>query len=165
MVRSAPVRKLITSLGTTLVIFVSLLTNDSLHLNGLPRILVGVTGATMLYTSVSLALAIHRSFPTRHDNPEDLDKLFEEGPYELCRHPFYFLIIITHISISLILSSIIGLFATIILIPGWLFLIKIEERELIAYWGEKYLNYMKRVPALVPDLKISSKQKHYPEID
>ena len=81
-----------------------------------------------MYVSVALASAIHRSFPTRHDKPEDIEELFMEGPYELCRHPFYFFTMLSRISISLTLASLIGLFVAIALIPAWLFLIKVEER-------------------------------------
>ncbi|MEB3757122.1 MAG: hypothetical protein GSR79_09760 [Desulfurococcales archaeon] len=94
---------------------------------------------------------MHRSYPMRHDRPKDMEKLYTEGPYELCRHPFYFFILLAQFMISLTLASLMGLFVTIALIPAWLFLIKIEERELIEYWGEKYLDYMKSAPTLIPN--------------
>ncbi len=60
---------------------------------------------------------------------------------------------LTQISIPLALASLIGLLIAIALIPAWIFLIKIEERELIGYWKEKYLSYKKKVPTLIPDFK------------
>jgi len=153
LARSVTIRKLVAGLGTALIIAVSLLTSGSLPLTGLLRIAISTLGATALYISIALALAIHRSYPARHDKPEDIGKLLTEGPYELCRHPLYFFTMITQISIPLTLASLIGLLVAISLAPAWLLLVKVEERELIDYWGEEYLNYMKRVPALIPDLR------------
>ena len=153
MVRSTLLRKLVAGLGTALIIAVSLSTADTLPVNYSFRIIISVFGATVLYVSVALALAIHRSYSMRHDRPKDMKKLYTEGPYELCRHPFYFFILLTQFTISLTLASLMGLFVTIALIPAWLFLLKIEERELIEYWGEKYLNYKKNTPALIPRLE------------
>lgn len=50
-------------------------------------------------------------------------------------------------------TSLIGLLTAIALIPAWLLLVRMEEKELIEYWGDNYVNYMRRVPALLPNLK------------
>ncbi len=39
------------------------------------------------------------------------------------------------------------------LTPLRIFLIKLEEKELIAYWGRRYVEYMEHVPMLIPVLK------------
>ncbi len=161
--RSVIIRKLVVGLGTTLIVTISILTRGTLPLSGLSKIIVGVVGAAILYISISLALAIHRSYPAKHDKPEDIGQLFTEGPYSQCRHPFYLLVMLAQISTPLTLTSLTGLLVAIALIPAWLVLIKIEEEELIKYWGEKYLNYMRTVPALMPDLRkmiLKAKRKH-----
>ncbi len=163
MAESTLIRKLVAGPGIALTVIASLLTSGSLPLSGLPEIIVSVIGATILYTSVALASAIHRSYPTRHDRPEDMGELFTEGPYRLCRHPFYFFTMLAQISIPLAFASLIGLLVAVALIPAWMLLIKVEERELIGYWGEKYLDYMRKTPALIPDpRKILSGNKSKP---
>lgn len=153
MVSSVTIRKLVAGLGTALIIALSLLTFGTLPLIGLSKVIASAFGAAMLYTSVALASAIHRSYPAKHDKPEDVKELFVEGPYKLCRHPFYLLTMMAQISIALSLASLMGLLTAITLIPLWLFLIRVEEKELIEYWGEKYLSYMARTPMLIPNLK------------
>ncbi len=160
MVKSAVVRKLVIGFGTALTITISLLTNSILSLGGLSRIVVSLLGAVLLYVSVALASAIHRSYPARHDKPKDMESLLTEGPYSLCRHPFYLFMILIQIAIPLTMVSILGILFAVALIPAWIYLIKLEEKELIDYWKDKYLDYMKRVPALIPDFrKIISKRK------
>jgi len=89
-------------------------------------------------------------FPERHDNLSDFPRLLKEGPYAYCRHPFYLALIANQASIPLITCSMARLvgFATIILF--WLFLIHVEEKELLEHWGEAYKEYVERVPALLP---------------
>ena len=72
LVRSTPLHKLVVGLGTVLIIVVLIKTTNTLPSNGLPRIILSTLGATMLYVSVALASAIHRSYSARHDSPEDV---------------------------------------------------------------------------------------------
>jgi len=153
MASSIAIRKLVAGAGTVLVIALSLLTMNTIPLRGVAGKIISVIGATALYIAVTLAVAIHESYPEKHDLPEDFKELLTSGPYELCRHPFYLFIMITQLSIPLALLSIWGLATSIALTPLWLYLIKIEEKELIAYWREKYLEYMKKTPTLIPRLR------------
>ena len=75
------------------------------------------------------------------------------GPYELCRHPMYFFAVIAQLSIPITLLSLWGILVVVALTPLWLHLIKLEERELIEYWGQAHADYMKRTPMLVPRLR------------
>ena len=152
MASSTLLRRLVAGLGTAAVLGVSLPTAGTLPLGGPARAAVSAAGAAMLYASVALAAAIHRSFPEKHDTPEDTGVLFTEGPYGLCRHPFYFFTMLAQLSIPLIYASLAGLAVAAALIPAWRLLIAVEERELLEYWGEKYLEYMEKVPALIPDI-------------
>ncbi|MCD6096376.1 MAG: hypothetical protein J7J99_07440 [Thermoprotei archaeon] len=36
------------------------------------------------------------------------------------------------------------------MLPLWILLIKIEEKELINQWGKEYEEYMSKVPMLIP---------------
>ena len=153
MVRSVLLRKLVAGLGTVLVVAVSVATMGTLPLRDLPRIAGGALGAAVLYVSVALATAIHRSYPARHDSPEDVRELFAEGPYELCRHPFYFFAMLAQISLPAALASLPGLVLSAALIPAWAALARIEEGELAEYWGERYLEYKRRTPFMIPRKK------------
>lgn len=153
MAKSTTMRKLVAGLGTILVIAVSLPTTSTLPLDNLSKTVTSVLGAILLYTSVALASAIHRSYPEKHDEPKDMGQLLVEGPYELCRHPFYFLTMLAQVAIPLTLTSLTGLLVALALTPAWLLLVRLEEKELIEYWGEEYIKYMEKVPALIPDLK------------
>jgi len=107
-------------------------------------------GVVLFILSTLVAYKIHSLYPARHDKPSDFPKLLTDGPYRLCRHPFYASLMINQLSIPLIGNSTMGLLLFILLIPFWIILIKKEERELIEYWGEEYINYMKKTPMLLP---------------
>jgi len=153
MVKPVTIRKLVAGLGTAVIIAISFFTKNTLPLKGLLTNIIGATGAITIFTSITLALAIHRSYPEKHDQPKDFSELFTKGPYELCRHPFYFFIMLAQISIPFIIFSLWGVLTALALTPLWLYLVKLEEQELVIYWGEKYLEYMKKTPILIPDLR------------
>ncbi|NPB00375.1 MAG: isoprenylcysteine carboxylmethyltransferase family protein [Crenarchaeota archaeon] len=153
MVKSVVIRRLVFVPGTALIIMISFLTYDTLPLNELLAHIVKAIGAITLYVSLALALAIHRSYPKRHDSPRDFKELLTRGPYRLCRHPFYLLTMIAQISIAIVALSIWGIATALLMIPLWLYLIRLEEQELISYWGEEYVRYMKETPMLIPRLR------------
>ncbi|NPA97025.1 MAG: isoprenylcysteine carboxylmethyltransferase family protein [Crenarchaeota archaeon] len=116
-----------------------------------PRELALAAGATLFALTIVGAARIHSMFPKRrHDRPEDFDKLLTTGPYALCRHPFYLMLILNQLSIPVMFASIAGVATWAALLAGWLYLIRIEESELVAYWGDEYLRYAERVPMLIP---------------
>ena len=160
MLSSRALRTIVINVGTVLVIIVSIITANSiaralagLRSSGLVFSGIKLVGSTTFFISVALASAIHRSFPPKHDRPEDFERLYTEGPYQLCRHPFYFFLMLIQISIPLIFLSAPGLLLALAFIPLWYALAKVEEEELINYWDTMYLEYKKRVPMLIP-LKI-----------
>ncbi len=93
---------------------------------------------------------VHSLYPKKHDVPSDFPKLLKEGPYSIVRHPLYALTIVNQVSIPTIALSIEGFIAFLVCLPLWYVLIKWEEKELIDYWGDEYLTYMKEVPAIIP---------------
>jgi len=153
MVSSTALRKVVVGAGTAAVVAISIITSGTVHVGRLPAHVLRACGSMALFASASLALAIHRSYPKRHDLPSDFSELLTEGPYRVCRHPFYLLLIVAQFSISLSMLSLWGLLTAAALIPLWVLLIRLEEKELITYWGERYLEYMERVPMLIPVLR------------
>jgi len=93
---------------------------------------------------------IHSMYPPRHDEPSDFPELLTEGPYAICRHPLYACTLANLFSIAIAFDSSWGLATCVALLPLWIALIRLEERELVEYWGERYREYASRVPALIP---------------
>lgn len=78
--------------------------------------------------------------------------LIISGPYRYLRHPFYFSEWFLLSGAALITGSwlIAGLVIVAILIDP--FVTVLEEKELVARFGNDYLQYQKRVPRLLPTL-------------
>ncbi len=78
-------------------------------------------------------------------------KLVTDGPYGFCRNPMALGAIVFYLGIALWLGSI-GALAMVAL-PTAILLVYIrviEEQEMEARFGEKYLEYRKRTPFLLP---------------
>ncbi len=117
----------------------------------LQPLLVIIGGLLFLY-SIGQMMRLHGLFPERHNKPSDFPELLTWGPYSLCRHPFYFWTITNQLSIPLIFGSLPGLVCWLATLPFWIIFMKIEEKELIEYWGNKYREYMRKTPMLpTPD--------------
>jgi len=115
---------------------------------------LSLLGVIIFIISMTVASKIHSMFPKgKHNKPDDFEKLLTDGPYSYCRHPFYLSLIINQLSISLVLMSWLGSIVCLLLFPGWYALIKLEEKELIEYWGNRYLEYMDNVPTILPFIK------------
>ena len=75
-------------------------------------------------------------------------KLTVTGPYELVRHPFYALVIVAlwatpALSLDRLLLN--------ILFTGWILMgASLEERDLLAEFGQEYARYRQAVPMFVP---------------
>lgn len=151
MVESRRFRKAFLRVSYPALVVVSLLSVGKLRLPQPYDGLVRFVGVALFITSVLFAVKIHSMFPKgRHDKPGDFSKLLTEGLYAYCRHPFYLTLITNQLSIPLLSLSWAGLLTYAALLPGWYVLIRLEERELIEYWGDEYVRYMEDVPALIP---------------
>jgi len=143
-------RRVVIALSFAAVGIASLSTYDTLPIPPPLIYAVQLVGATLFVLSAVGCYRIHSMYPERHDKPSDFPELMTEGPYAICRHPLYGLLMVNQLSIALTLASLWGLTAFAASIPLWIALIMVEERELIEYWGERYIEYAKRVPALIP---------------
>jgi len=152
---SAFIRKVLILTSYPVLIYVSIKHNNGFH----P--IYSSVGIVLFILSTLTAYRIHSLYPPKHDKPSDFPKLLTEGPYRFCRHPFYASLMINQLSIPLISSSAMGLLLFLSIIPFWMIVIKKEERELIEYWGEEYVNYMKKTPMLLP-FKIVFKKRRNP---
>ena len=85
------------------------------------------------------------------------EKVIITGIYCRVRHPQYFGAILSHIGITILLSSLYSLLSTpLIIFVIYLFSWK-EEKELIREFGKEYEVYKKKVPMLFPRIRSKSK--------
>jgi protein-S-isoprenylcysteine O-methyltransferase Ste14 len=79
-------------------------------------------------------------------------KLVTTGPYMYIRHPRYLSIILFSFSLFLVSPSLFtAVIFAYILISHYIFTI-IEERDLVKFFGKKYIEYKSRVPRFLPRL-------------
>ncbi|UCC20477.1 MAG: isoprenylcysteine carboxylmethyltransferase family protein, partial [Promethearchaeota archaeon] len=81
------------------------------------------------------------------------EKVVSSGLYSRIRHPQYFGGIISHIGITILLSSYFSLITTPVIILLNLLISWKEEKELIKEFGKDYEDYKKKVPMFFPKLK------------
>jgi protein-S-isoprenylcysteine O-methyltransferase len=78
-------------------------------------------------------------------------RLIKDGPYYWIRHPAYTGMVLVDLGIALALGTWVGAIITLILIlSATLYRIKIEEKVMIAAFGEEYRDYMKQTWMLFP---------------
>ena len=130
MIRNSRLRRLIVLTSYTLMIFITLTHLDTLHAFLMP------IGAILFVLTIVATIRIHSMYHKKHDEPSDFPRIITESPYGICRHPFYTVLIINQHSIALIGCSLEGLLVGITMLPLWILLIKIEEKELINQWTE-----------------------------
>ena len=94
--------------------------------------------------------SLGRSYGIRMDVFEG-HTLKTDGPYAIVRHPMYFGIVLFHIGASLAMQSPLLLAMTaLIIVPFTALRIVPEEKVLRHAFGERYVRYAERVPALIP---------------
>ena len=78
-------------------------------------------------------------------------QLVERGPYRFIRHPMYTALILASVGMGLMAQSWIAVIviAVVDAIAIW-YRVRVEEKALIAEFGEQYLSYSKRVKRLIP---------------
>ncbi len=113
-------------------------------------VVTGVASLPLLYwLFVSIGKNITQTVKTRQEH-----ELVITGPYRWVRHPLYSVGTVLFISFALIASNwFIGL-ATLMGLIMLMVRLPIEERNLIARFGDEYRQYMKRTGRLVPRVRI-----------
>jgi len=111
-----------------------------------------VTGGALALWCVILFLSIGRGTPVPIHPPKEF---VVTGPYKYTRNPMMLGAWILLIGETLILHSFVLLLFTVFFgIPaGVLFVIGDEEPDLEKRFGNEYLEYKKKVPRWIPDLK------------
>lgn len=114
---------------------------------GLPLILAGLFFASW---SVSRLLSLGRGTPLPFMPTRELVVL---PPYSYCRNPMAFGVILAYLGFGLAIGSVSVLSFALLFAGGLLVYIKAtEETGLKRRFGERYLEYKRRTPFLVPRL-------------
>lgn len=79
--------------------------------------------------------------------------LVTSGPYHFIRHPSYFGLLLMSLGVAIGYSSLIGLVGFVcLLIPGLIFRIRVEEKMLLAQFGNEYHDYTCHTHRLLPGI-------------
>jgi protein-S-isoprenylcysteine O-methyltransferase Ste14 len=109
---------------------------------------VALTAAGLLF-SVWARLHIGRNWSGTVTIKQD-HELVDDGPYRFVRHPIYTGLLVAFIGSALASDNGRGVLAVVIAFAALWRKLKLEERWMIETFGEAYVRYRERVPALVP---------------
>jgi protein-S-isoprenylcysteine O-methyltransferase Ste14 len=76
--------------------------------------------------------------------------LLTEGPYAVMRHPRYVEVVVGTLGYALLANHTGAYVVTLAMVPLLHLVVLIEERELVARFGDAYLEYAARVPRYLP---------------
>jgi protein-S-isoprenylcysteine O-methyltransferase Ste14 len=79
-------------------------------------------------------------------------ELVQRGPYRLVRHPIYSGFTLAAIGTALAIGQLRGVLAVALMLLGWRLKWPIEERFMIEQFGDRYVEYRKRVRAIIPGI-------------
>jgi protein-S-isoprenylcysteine O-methyltransferase Ste14 len=121
----------------------------------IPRIVgLQITGLVLILTSMLLhgwARLALRGMYTGHVQVQVDRPLVQWGPYRVIRHPAYAGYIIMALGMAIGYSSVIGLAGIpLLLLPGLVLRIKVEEKLLAEEYGEEFYLYAQRTKRLIP---------------
>ncbi len=125
--------------------------------NWLPRtLLMQITGLTLVIISVALFVWARRETRKNysgHLRVTETQELIRSGPYGFVRHPAYLSYIMMSLGIGIGYSSLIGVCSVpLILLPAFIYRIRVEEALLVNQFGERYLDYASHTSRLFPKI-------------
>ncbi len=77
-------------------------------------------------------------------------ELIQDGPYAIVRHPIYSGFLLAILGTAIVHGEVRGLLALPLAAVGWTFKLRLEESFMAQQFGTAYLDYKRRVKALVP---------------
>jgi protein-S-isoprenylcysteine O-methyltransferase Ste14 len=77
-------------------------------------------------------------------------RIVRSGPYRLARHPIYTGILFGLSGVALVRGDVASLAAMVLFVAGIARKIVLEERLLVAHFGDEYRDYRRQVRALIP---------------
>jgi protein-S-isoprenylcysteine O-methyltransferase Ste14 len=80
--------------------------------------------------------------------------------FAIIRHPMYFGSIMIYLGFVILSLSMIALVIFVVVFIFYYYLCRYEEKLMINKLGSEYLEYMKKVPMLIPFTKIKTREKY-----
>jgi protein-S-isoprenylcysteine O-methyltransferase Ste14 len=77
-------------------------------------------------------------------------ELIQNGPYAIVRHPIYSGFLLAILGTAIVHGELRGLLALPVAVVGWTLKLRLEESFMAQQFGTAYLDYKRRVKALVP---------------
>lgn len=77
-------------------------------------------------------------------------ELIQTGPYSIVRHPIYSGFLLAILGTALVQGEFRSLLALPVAVLGWALKLRLEESFMAQQFGNAYLDYKRRVKALVP---------------
>jgi protein-S-isoprenylcysteine O-methyltransferase Ste14 len=123
----------------------------------LPRTLgMQIAGWLLLSAAIGLLVWARKALAGKfsgHVQIQPDHSLVQSGPYRLVRHPGYLGYLLLVLGLAAGYSSLVSLGAAILLLlPGLVYRIKVEERLLAAEFGEEYRLYTQKTQRLIPGI-------------
>ncbi len=114
-------------------------------------VLLGVLVSASSFYLRNQAIKALGKFWSLHVEIRDNHQFVKSGPFRFVRHPAYTSMVMEIVAVGLVLQApVSAAVALILFVPVLYKRITIEERELIAKFGEDYSTYRKLTPALLP---------------
>ncbi len=115
--------------------------------------LVDAIGFAILLAGLGFAiwarLHLGRYWSARITLAED-HRLIQAGPYRLVRNPIYLGGLVAVLGTAIVEGELRGVLAIVLVLIAFLLKIRLEERWLCERFGPKYIEYQKKVKALIP---------------
>jgi protein-S-isoprenylcysteine O-methyltransferase Ste14 len=115
---------------------------------------VAMAAITLAWVSVAFLIAALRTLGKQWSllpRLADQHELIERGPYAVVRHPIYAgLLGLLFATAAAMTTPIAAVAVVAFYVPGTLIRVRLEERLLRTMFGERYDEYSRRVPALLP---------------
>ena len=124
--------------------------------NGIYNLLPVLIGFIIMFIGMGFNLIVRANLGKNWvplSKTTENQELVTEGIYSKVRHPFYLSLLILFGGITIISWNIYGLLFYILLLISIRIRIIKEENELVTKFKEKYENYIKETPMLIPKLK------------
>jgi protein-S-isoprenylcysteine O-methyltransferase Ste14 len=113
-----------------------------------------VVGIILVLFSVMLFIWARRTIRRNYSGQlrvTDTQELIQSGPSRCIRHPAYLSYILMSLGVGIGFASLIGICAVpLILVPGFVYRIRVEETLLVNHFGQRYLDYASHTSRLVP---------------
>lgn len=113
-------------------------------------------GLVMVILGIILLVWARRAIQgqfTGHLQIQPEHRLVQDGPYRFVRHPAYLGYLLLALGIGIGYSSLIAIGAVIVLLlPGLVYRLRVEEELLVEAFGEDYRRYARRTRRLFPGL-------------